>query len=166
MMALWLLKGPSMWAASATALYALGVSVAVFFGLLWMEKYRLQLRVGTWVTIFACVVGFGIITPLVGGSTVTGFSAAVGRNATLTGRTEIWASLLPDVMRQPFLGYGFGSFWTMTRRAGHDIGEAHSGYLEDVPRFGIRRLDRYIVSVGGREEEPLSCWPMTELGDS
>ena len=39
----WLLKGPSMWAASATAIYALSAGLITFFALLWMRKHRRQL---------------------------------------------------------------------------------------------------------------------------
>ena len=40
-MTAWLLKGPSMWAASATAIYALGAGLAAFLALLWMRKHRI-----------------------------------------------------------------------------------------------------------------------------
>ena len=94
------------------------------------EKTPKTTGVSTWVTIVACIIGLGIITPFVGGSTIAGFTSTVGRDSTLTGRTDIWAGLLPDVMRQPFLGYGFSSFWTSPRIYQHNIGEAHNGYLE------------------------------------
>jgi exopolysaccharide production protein ExoQ len=127
---LWLLKGPSMWAASATAIYALVGGLVTFVALLWMQKYRIQLGAFTWVAIIGSIIALGVITPLVGGSTVTAFTSGVSRDATLTGRTEIWAGLLPDVTRHPVFGYGFGSFWTAARIYQHDIGEAHNGYLE------------------------------------
>jgi exopolysaccharide production protein ExoQ len=136
MMTLWLFRGPSMWAASATAVYALAVGLITFFILLWTKKHGIQIKASVWVTIAATIIGFGILTPLVGGSTVTGFTSAVGRDATLTGRTDIWASLLPDLGRQPLLGYGFASFWTSLRALQHNIGEAHNGYLEVMLGLG------------------------------
>jgi O-antigen ligase len=137
LIAFWLFKGPSAWGASATAIYSLSVGLIAFFSILWMEKHRIQLGPGTWAAIMACIVAFGIITPLLGGSTVTGFTSVVGRDETLTGRTDIWAGLLPDVRRQPFLGYGFSSFWTWFRIGRHDIAEAHNGYLEVCLGLGI-----------------------------
>jgi len=61
----------------------------------------------------------------------------MGRNATLTGRTEIWAGLLNFAVN-PFFGTGFESFWVGERlrkiwAAGDlllGINEAHNGYLE------------------------------------
>ena len=136
-MTLWLLRGPSQWAASATAIYSLSAGLITFFALFWIRKHRIQLGVSTWVAIVACIIGLGIITPFAGGSTITGFTSAVGRDSTLTGRTEIWASLLPDLMRQPLLGAGFGSFWTPKMIFTHQIGEAHNGYLEVLLQLGL-----------------------------
>jgi exopolysaccharide production protein ExoQ len=130
LMTVWLFRGPSEWAASATAIYALSVGLVTFFGLSWIRKHGIPPSPNMCVVAIACIVAFGIFTPLVGGWTVTAFTAAVGRNATLTGRTEIWASLLPDVSHSPIFGYGFNSFWTFDRIVRHDIGEAHNGYLE------------------------------------
>ena len=35
--------------------------------------------------------------------------------ANLTGRTEIWHDLMPDIYARPWLGYGYESFWTPAR---------------------------------------------------
>ena len=40
-------------------------------------------------------------------------------------------------MRQPFLGHGFGGFWTARHLITHHIGEAHNGYLEVLLGVGI-----------------------------
>lgn len=139
-MTLWLLKGPSMWAASVTAICSLSLGLLTLCVLLWMRRHRIQLAANVWVATIACIIGFGIITPFVGGSTVKAFTSTVGRNATLTGRTDIWAGLLPDVTREPFLGHGFGSFWTAMRIREHNIGEAHNGYLEVCLGLGFAGL--------------------------
>ena len=107
LMTFWLFKGPSAWAASATSMVALSVGLTALFGLLWMKKHETQLGIRTWVTVAASIIALGVISPFIGGSALTSFTAALGRDATLTGRTEIWAGLLSDVMRQPILGYGF-----------------------------------------------------------
>ena len=136
-MTAWLLKGPSMWAASATAIYALVLGLVAFFALLWMRKHRIPTGPGVWAAIVAFIIGLGIMTPFVGGSTIAAFTSPVERNTTLTGRTDIWAGLLPDFMRQPFLGHGFGGFWTARNLVLHHIGEAHNGYLEVLLGIGI-----------------------------
>jgi len=136
-MTVWLLRGPSAWAASSTAIASLAVGIVFYLGLLRMRKHQIKLSPNTWVVIVGCIIGVGIVTPFVGGSTVTGFTSILGRTDTLTGRTEIWASLLPSAMREPFLGYGVASFFTPIRIAEHDIGEAHNGYLEVMLCLGV-----------------------------
>ena len=137
LMTFYLFKGPSAWAASATSMVALSVGLAALFGLLWMKKHQTQLGARTWVIVAACIIALGVMKPFAGGSGLTSVTAALGRDATLTGRTEIWAGLVPDVMRQPFLGYGFSGFWNIERTLEHEIGEAHNGYLDVLLQLGF-----------------------------
>jgi O-antigen ligase len=37
--------------------------------------------------------------------------ALVGRDSTLSGRTQLWAALHPAMLKRPVLGYGYGAFW-------------------------------------------------------
>ena len=60
--------------------------------------------------IAACIV-VGTASFFVGGLIVGGtVTEAVGREDTLTGRNEIWARLIPDVMREPIVGHGISAF--------------------------------------------------------
>jgi O-antigen ligase len=62
----------------------------------------------------------------------------LGRDATLTGRTEIWTEALRAIAERPATGYGFGAFWEAKEgpafflRAviGWDAPNAHSGWLD------------------------------------
>jgi len=68
---------------------------------------------------------------------------ALGRNPTLTGRTEIWAGLL-NFVDNPLLGSGFDGFWLGKRleriwAAGsflQGINESHNGYFEVYLNLG------------------------------
>jgi O-antigen ligase len=122
---------------SATALVSLGVGLLTFYVLLRKKPYGKIIGANTLMVMMALIMGLGILQPFWGGSTVTGFTSNLGRDTTLTGRTEIWASLVPDVLQQPILGSGFGSFWTSTIREVHNIGEAHNGYLDVVLSLGF-----------------------------
>jgi len=71
-----------------------------------------------------------------------GLLGAVGRDPTLTGRTEIW-SLVLSLHTNPWIGTGFESFWLGNRlKAVWDyfqnfpINEAHNGYLEIYLNLG------------------------------
>jgi O-antigen ligase len=62
----------------------------------------------------------------------------LGRDATLTGRTRIWATLLPIIADRPILGYGYAAFWTGLKPellnvwigAGWQVPVADNGYID------------------------------------
>jgi exopolysaccharide production protein ExoQ len=69
---------------------------------------------------------------------------AVGRDASLTGRTELWQLAWDAVWQQPWLGYGYGGFWNglegesaaVWRASNFKAAHAHSGYLMLLLDFG------------------------------
>ena len=68
-------------------------------------------------------------------------AGAVGRNATLTGRTDLWKLLL-SMHTNPLLGTGYESFWLGSRlewvyRRFAYVNEAHNGYLEVYLNLGL-----------------------------
>src|SRR5439155_1472984 len=71
----------------------------------------------------------------------TGLVQSVGRDPTLTGRTEIWRLVLSMTTR-PLLGTGFESFWLGSRLEKiwsiywFHPNEAHNGYLEVFLNLG------------------------------
>ncbi len=64
--------------------------------------------------------------------------AALGRDLTLTGRTDIWEASSPAVAAQPWLGYGYYAFWLpdegpafwVREAVQWEVASAHSGWLE------------------------------------
>ena len=74
-----------------------------------------------------------------------GMLSAVGRDATLTGRTELWAAVLA-MARNPLLGAGFEAFWLgprlITLWQQFDFGptQAHNGYIEMYLNLGALGL--------------------------
>ena len=67
---------------------------------------------------------------------------ALGRDSTLTGRTDIWRQVL-DLHTNPLVGVGFESFWLgeRLRKIGElywwQANEAHNGYLETYLNLGL-----------------------------
>jgi len=64
--------------------------------------------------LFVCfVILLFAAAPLIaaGGDTADFLLAALGRNAKLTGRTDLWHYAVHIVANQPVLGYGFQAFW-------------------------------------------------------
>jgi exopolysaccharide production protein ExoQ len=103
----------------------------------------------------ATIVGsaFGLLFLHIGGGVAF---QKLGRNATLTGRTEIWSGLL-QFSGNPLFGTGFDSFWMGKRMeriwtAGgqlYGINEAHNGYLEtylNLGWIGVALLATFIVT--------------------
>ena len=67
---------------------------------------------------------------------------SLGRNSTLTGRTEIWHQVL-SMVQNPVLGTGFESFWLGARiqamweaNPNLMLNEAHNGYIEVYLNLG------------------------------
>jgi O-antigen ligase len=69
----------------------------------------------------------------------------LGRDTTLTGRTQIWSTAIQYIGDRPLLGYGYQVFWEpdgpVRRYLAKDLGwepvTAHNGYLEIGLDFGL-----------------------------
>jgi O-antigen ligase len=69
----------------------------------------------------------------------------IGRDATLTGRTDIWAALSDSVRERPWFGYGFAAFWDekegpvywIRDQLGWGVPNAHNGWLELALALGL-----------------------------
>ncbi len=72
---------------------------------------------------------------------------ALGKDATLTGRTQIWAAVMTQVKHHPWLGHGYGTIWsdklpwTPLAWIIHDAGfrpyHSHSSWYEQLLWLGI-----------------------------
>lgn len=64
--------------------------------------------------------------------------AVLGRDLSLTGRTDIWDAAMPAIAAQPWLGYGYYAFWLPDNGPAYwvrqavqwEVASAHSGWLE------------------------------------
>ena len=70
-----------------------------------------------------------------------------GREATLTGRTEIWAKFLPFALKEPLIGHGVGGFWTdaMQKSLEYHLTQAHNGYLDIFLDYGFVGSAAFLV---------------------
>ncbi len=118
----------------------IAIGVLLFLGLRFVKAQRIGAYLAAGVVI--CVLAealFGIHETVI---------SALGKDPTLTGRTEVWQFLLKADIN-PVLGEGFESFWLgdipKTLNAMYDphsvvFNEAHNGYLETYLNLGLLGL--------------------------
>jgi exopolysaccharide production protein ExoQ len=78
------------------------------------------------------------------------FLELLGKDATLTGRTKIWAAVMRQIELNPWTGYGFGAVWDdksgwgplawITKDAGFKAQHAHNSWLEQWLGMGYGGL--------------------------
>lgn len=101
----------------------------------------------------ALLVGAGVVGVIIVGVSLVVLAPEIivgvlGRDLTLTGRTDIWEASAPAVAAQPWLGYGYYAFWLpddgpaywVREAVQWDVASAHSGWLElalGVGRLGV-----------------------------
>jgi O-antigen ligase len=136
-MAIWLLKMSD--SKTALSCFVLTGAVLTAHAFVPVARRRVVLNV---LVISVVLTSAAVLFLGIGG----GALKAIGRNSTLTGRTDIWSVLL-SVHTNPSLGTGFESFWLGPRLvylwtfpivAG--ITEAHNGYLETYLNLGCLGL--------------------------
>jgi O-antigen ligase len=77
-----------------------------------------------------------------------GILTSLGKDATLTGRTPMWAAIVDMIARKPWLGYGYSAFWggadsaaaPVFRVIGWVTPHAHNGYLDILLQLGVLGL--------------------------
>ena len=125
---------------SATSLVCFVLGSALILA---TELPSIRRRPGRVHILVAMIVLAGGLAMLVGQSTVTN---ALGRQSNMSGRTDIWAAVIPAVPN-PVVGAGFESFWIgpsarkfWSKLVGwyHPewINEAHNGYVEVYLNLG------------------------------
>ncbi len=78
----------------------------------------------------------------------------LGRDPSLSGRTEIWEAMGEKIMQQPITGYGYNGFWLAREGESLDIWyrskdlppHGHNGYLNLSLDLGLVGLGLFLVS--------------------
>ncbi len=104
----------------------------------------------------------------------------LGRNATLTGRAQLWAISLSSIELKPLLGYGYSAFWMVSQEALRinamlrwTVPHAHNAYIDLALELGLIGLALYVAAyivalwraVGymRADSEPGSKWPLVYM---
>jgi len=122
--------------ASATSVAAFVSAVSVLCGLGWLRGRGVRLHIQLVSVIVLALCTLGLALAFGHGPGVSGLTAAMGRDETLTGRADTWAELVPVVMEHPLFGCGFESYWSPVTRERHQMSNAHNAYLEVINELG------------------------------
>ena len=78
----------------------------------------------------------------------------LGKDPTLSMRTEMWDYLWMEVEKKIFLGYGYGTYWIIGSSemanfaaifSGFQVNQAHNGYLEIMLQLGLIGITLFAI---------------------
>jgi O-antigen ligase len=144
--AVWLIvKADSM---TSLSCFVLAGAVMVLSEQRWVRQ-----RAGYVHAVVGGAVGLAVFAAVI--DTTGALLRLLGRNPTLTGRTEIWKAVL-SFHTNPLLGTGYDSFWLGDRLTGvwqqigyTGIGQAHNGYLEIYINLGWLGVMFFLGMIAG-----------------
>lgn len=125
---------------SKTSLLGLLLGFAILGAGMWMKRGIVTGMTSAWlgVVLAGAFAGIMVFAPEV-------VFTALGRDPSLTGRTDIWATLIDMINQRPLLGYGYGAFWALDSEPAYwvrvlvewEAPTAHNGWLEVAIALGL-----------------------------
>jgi O-antigen ligase len=145
---------------SATALLGTMLGVAVLVSAWWMLRGRRHTLALIWAGV--SVVGALVLVYVAAPGALLGL---IGRDATLTGRTDIWVELLNAISERPALGYGYLAFWALDSEPRYWLSKAvdwpapsgHNGWLDLAISLGLVGVAIFAIDLC------LTLWRATKL---
>ena len=110
-----------------------------------------------------------IATAILGVTHIGALAKFIGRDATLSGRTEIWKQLWPFVLERPMLGWGYAGFFRGIQGESFHVSaamrfivfHAHNGFLEIWLELGGAGL---VIFAGSYLRAWRKLWPRLRTG--
>jgi O-antigen ligase len=142
----------------ALALLALGLS-----GSLWLLQ-KMPPREALFASLLV-VAAFAAVTYVVYADAAL-LLPAVGKDATLSERTVIWAAVWTTISKQPVLGYGYGAFWTGLQGAslnivlisGWALMQAQNGFLDMWLQVGVAGVVLILLATAQAARNAMRCF--------
>ncbi len=133
---------------SSSALINLPIIISIFFILRtwrWRYEVMIPMLVALSILITSFTFWFNEYSDIL-------FNA-IGKDATLTGRTDLWLLLWNMICKRPWFGYGYGAFWHGFDSASAEVWyvadwhppNAHNGFLDLWLSLGILGLFIFIL---------------------
>ena len=125
--------------ASSTSTLTIFIFITTGF-IIWLIQKGSGARI---VGIFGAIVIF--LLAVFAASSWGSILELLGKDPTLTGRTDLWALVMPNIFQKPFLGWGYMAFWSTGNPAAMQISDAlgwvvpqaHNGILEMLLNVGL-----------------------------
>lgn len=129
------------------------MAVPILLVLIWL--FALSRQRSIWLVLpsaMAALVGFACAALLF--VDTEDLLLLLGRDATLSGRLEIWNAVIPKVMEHPWLGYGYSSFWLgleskpsadLWSILGWHVPHSHNGFLDLAAELGFAGLGLFLI---------------------
>lgn len=147
LMSLYLLKGSdSEWSLTSVSVFLLGLLVLFVLQRLKNTPAKAVLFFKYVCSFIICILSIVIVHACVNFNedSVMGLVIkTLGRDMTLTGRTEIWSDVFDVAARNPLLGVGYGGFWIgrlanipWTEKLTWTLAQAHNGYVDMYLQIG------------------------------
>ena len=145
---------------SKTSLLGMLIGFAVLFAASVMRRGPVKALALVWfmVTFVTCLTAFVVFQPDLA-------FALIGRDASLTGRTDIWEALAIVIQERLWLGHGYGAFWGtgslpaefVREYTEWDVPTAHNGWLETWLSLGLVGVVVFLVSFVGTIARAISA---------
>lgn len=128
--------------ARSSTVWVATIATAVMLGFaLWTRRIGQRGRAKVYLS------GLGLLVVVVGGTFLTWnrFTALLGKSPTLTGRTDIWAQVIPLAKQHPVFGWGWLGYWVpwakpfdgLAVRGGVEYLQAHNAWIDMWLQLGI-----------------------------
>ncbi|MGG1678253.1 O-antigen ligase family protein [Neobacillus sp. NRS-1170] len=126
---------------STTSLVILVILISYIVILSYWKKLKLQLFVS--ILCFGIALVLLIVLQTIHNS--ENILVGLGKDSTLTGRTEFWPIIFSYLRNDWIFGYGYGAFWSektgiissISRVIGIDIYSSHNGFVDLYANLGV-----------------------------
>lgn len=135
---------------SKTSLVALLLGSCALFAAWLVRRSPIWAVLAVWgsITVAGAAAAFAFMAPDV-------ILGALGKDATLTGRTKIWSAAWMQIEKRPLTGFGYGVVWSdesgrgplawITAQAGFKPQHAHNTWLEQWLGMGLWGLIAFVL---------------------
>ncbi|MGV2828834.1 O-antigen ligase family protein [Myxosarcina sp. GI1(2024)] len=163
---------------SKTALGTLGIMLLLC---LCYRIFRWQYEIMISASLAVTFIGFAGLMFFMTFLETDSFFIALGKDATLSGRTEIWQLVWDRIQLRPWLGYGLAAFWNGLNGPSAyvqlaltvEVLYAHNGFLDICLSIGFVGLSVFLVSLFStgfkslallrKTNSPEGFWPLLFL---